>query len=83
MTKTEQALLAKVRAANMLGALAGLSTSPESSNFETPKNRFIRRLHTRGDLVWMPFSVKFGAGWVVRDLVEHFYKNGYCIAEKV
>ena len=77
MTKTEEKILAKVRTANEAGALAGLATSPEDADFQADEHRFIRRLNDRGELVWMPWSEKFGAGWALREFVMPFYQKGY------
>jgi len=76
-TKAEQAILVKVRTANEAGALAGLSTAPGEANFGAHAFRFLRRLNDRGELVWMPRSTKFGAGWALRECVDDFYRAGY------
>lgn len=76
-TKAEADILAKVRAANQAGALCGLSTAPGEANFGDQKFRFLRRLNDLGELAWMPFSRRFGAGWALREFVEPFYQAGY------
>ncbi len=81
VTKTEQAIIEKVRHANTLGALAGLGVSPDELNAPSFTSsaikdfRFVKRLYDAGKLCWQPYC-KLGAGWI---LPAFLYKDGKLI----
>jgi hypothetical protein len=71
LTKTEEAVLAKVRDANSRGALLGLGTSPTAANYSTKEKRFVKRLADAGILVWV-WTREHGAGWALSDSADRF-----------
>jgi hypothetical protein len=76
-TKKAQSIMWRVRQCNERQALAGLSVTPDDADFASHENRFIRALNDLGELVWMPWSSRFGSGWALRDFVQMFYEAGY------
>lgn len=71
MTKTEQAILDRVREINNRDALAGLGTAPGDRDFTNRKNRFVKRLYESKAIVWV-CSRSLGMGWAVPELASKF-----------
>lgn len=72
LSKTEQKILDQVHASVKLGALAGLGTSPNNTNFYEPAHRFVKRLHDKGAIVWVAWNKKYGAGWATPEVAARF-----------
>lgn len=65
MTKTEQSILARVRDVNDRGALRGLGVSPHDAHYVSPQWRFVRRLCEAGQIRYVDWTPKLGAGWLL------------------
>jgi hypothetical protein len=72
-TKAETKILALVRKSNDMGYLAGLYVAPEDKRYATDREfRFVKRLHESGEIVWVPYSPQFGAGWALKEKASLF-----------
>ena len=66
MTKSEAEVIRKVREANDAGGLKGLGTTPTAPTFYLQEYRFVRRLYESGEILWVDYTDRLGAGWILK-----------------
>jgi hypothetical protein len=66
MTKAETTILRRVQEVNDRGGLKGLCTDPHASNFTAHEHRFVKRLYEAGEILWVDYNPKLGAGWILK-----------------
>jgi hypothetical protein len=66
MTNAEVEILRRVREANNLGGLKGLSTNPQDPKFSDKEHRFVKRLYDVGEILWVDYAPKLGSGWILK-----------------
>jgi hypothetical protein len=73
LTKSEIAIISKVKSGNAQGALVGLGTDPTQPSFSEPEYRFVKRLYEAKKIVWVTWSKDLGAGWALPGMFGKYY----------
>ena len=66
MTRSEATILRRVQEVNDRGGLKGLLTDPKDTNFSDYEHRFVKRLYDAGEILWVDYNPKLGAGWILK-----------------
>ena len=72
MTKTETEIVENVKRVNEQGCLCRLGVDPYEPAFIHRVNRFVKRLYDSGEIVWVTWTNKHGAGWATSANLHRF-----------